>query len=92
MVARGTILELRLLLDCGDPPARPGVEDGVEERAAVGKSSIEAALGYAEVLGQNFNPYLVDAAARQGRQAGFDPFFGSIAVGHGAHPYDTVPY
>ena len=81
-LARGNAVELGVLLDGGDASASPGFEHGAEEGAAVGKSSVEAAFGDAEILGQNFNAHVLDTAARQCREPSFDPLGAAVVIGH----------
>ena len=82
-----------MLRDGDDAALRPRFEHGGEQRATVGKSAVEAALGDAQILGQDFDEHLFDAAARQGIEPRIDPLCAPVVLGHRVgRPVDTPPY
>ena len=105
-LARGGAVEAGVLFDRGDAARAPVLQHGLEQGRAVAEAAVEAALGDAEVFGQNLHPHPLDAGPRDFLQAGLDPalaahlagprvcFGVALGIAHGpASPsIDTVPY
>ena len=72
-LARGRAVEAGLLFDRGDAPVAPALQHGVEQRRAIAKAAVEAALGDAEAFGQHLDPHAFDPGTRDFRKPGLDP-------------------
>src|SRR5262249_58515532 len=65
-----------------DAPAPPGLEQRVEQRAAILETPIEPALGDAEPFGQHFDPHAFDAGAADLLERGLDPHVAPAILRH----------
>jgi hypothetical protein len=79
-------VETRLLRDCGDASLAPTFQHGIEQRGAVGKAAVEAALGDAKILGEHLDPHALDPRAGELGKACLDPDI-ALAVSHERKPH-----
>jgi hypothetical protein len=68
-------LGLGLLADVADAPVAPEGQHRVLQVAAILEMPVEAALGDAEALGQDFDPQLLGAVLGHDRDRALDPGF-----------------
>src|SRR5262249_3619447 len=72
-LARALAGELSRFLDRGDAAAPPRFQHGIKQSPSILEASVEAALGDAEVRGQDLHPHALDAAAADLLQPSLDP-------------------
>ena len=79
--AGGGAVEAGVSFDRGDAPLAPVLQHGFQQGRAVAEAAVEAALGDAEVFGQNLHPHPLDAGPGDFLQAGLDPALASHLAG-----------